>query len=102
MKTIAYVTLLCRPLLEYAGEVWDLFLVKHLSQIKMVQRRAVRFISNLRGREVTSEGKALGLKLLQDRRKDARVKLYCRVILTPLLQIILIASRLSKLLSILM
>ena len=42
---------LCRPLLEYACEVWDPFLAKHIDQIEMVQRRAVRFISNLRGRE---------------------------------------------------
>ena len=42
----------------------------------MVQRRAVRFIGNFRGREgVTSEKEALGLKLLQDRRKDASVNI---------------------------
>ena len=42
----------------------------------MVQRKAVRFISNLRGREgFTSEREALDLELLQDRRMDARVKL---------------------------
>ena len=76
IKTIGYVVTLCRPLLEYACEVWDPFLAEHIDQIEMVQRRAVRFISNLRGREgVTSEREALGLELLQDRRKDARVKL---------------------------
>ena len=48
IKKIAYVTL-CRPLLEYACEVWDLFLAKHIVQIEKVRRRAVRFISNLRG-----------------------------------------------------
>ena len=82
IKTIAYVVSLCRPLLEYACEVWDpFFLAEHINQIKMVQRRAVRFISNLRGREgVTSEREALGLELLQDRRKDARVKLLLKIL----------------------
>ena len=67
IKKIAYVTL-CRPLLKYACEVWDPFLAKHIGQIEMVQRRAVRFISNMRDREgVTSEREALGLEILQDR-----------------------------------
>ena len=76
IKKIANVTLR-RPLfLEYVCEVWDPFLAKHIDQIEMVQRKAVKFIRNLRGREgVTSEREALGLELLQDRRKDARVKL---------------------------
>ena len=64
MKTIAYVTLLCRPLLEYACEVWDLFLVKHIDQIEMVQRRAVRFISSLSSREGGGVTEVLGLELL--------------------------------------
>ena len=47
----------------------------------MVHRRAVRFISNLRGREgVTSEREALGLELWQNRRKDARVKLLLKIL----------------------
>ena len=54
---------------------------KHIDQIEMVRRRAVRYISNLRGREeVTSERKALGLVLLQDRIKDARVKLLIKIL----------------------
>ena len=54
------------------------FLAKHIDHIEMVQRRAVRFISNLRGREgVTSEREALGLELLQDRRK---VKLLLKIL----------------------
>ena len=77
-------------------------MAKHISQIEMVQRRAVRFIiSNLRGKEgVTSESEALGLKLLQDKRKDARVKLLLKILLSvanSLLQIILIIiSQLSN------
>ena len=74
---------LCRPLLEYACEVWDPFLAKHIDQIEMVQRRAVIFISNLRDREgVSSEREALGLELLQDRGKNARVKLLLKILLS--------------------
>ena len=79
-KKIANGTL-CRPLLEYACEVWDPFLAEHIDQIEMVQRRAVRFISNLRDREgLTSEREALGLEFLKDRRKDARVKLLLKIL----------------------
>ena len=76
IKEIAY------AYVEYACEVWDPFLANHIiDQIRMVQRRAVRFISNLRSREgVTSEREALGLKLLQDRRKDASVKLLLEIL----------------------
>ena len=74
-----YVTL-CRPLfLNMLVKCGTPFWLKHISiidKIEMVQRKAVRFISNLRGREgFTSEREALDLELLQDRRMDARVKL---------------------------
>ena len=52
-----------------------------IDQIKMVQRRAVRIISTLRSREgFNSEREAFGLDLLQDRRKDARVKLLLKTL----------------------
>ena len=47
---ICHVTL-CRLFLDYVCEVWDLNLVGHIDRIKMIQRRAVRFISSLHGRE---------------------------------------------------
>ena len=56
-------------------------MAKHIDLIEMLQRRAVRFTSNLRSREgVTSQREALGLELLQDRRKDARVKLLLKIL----------------------
>ena len=50
VKKVAYLTL-CRPLMEFACEVWDPYLVKHETQLENIQRRAVRFIANLRGVE---------------------------------------------------
>ena len=53
------------------------FLAKHIDQIEMVQQRAVRSISKLRGRErVTCEKESLGLELLQ----DAKVKLLLKIL----------------------
>ena len=52
-----------------------------MDKIEMVQRRAVRFTSNLKERGGgTSERDALGLELLQrNSRKDARVKLLLKI-----------------------
>ena len=56
-------------------------MAKHIDLIEMLQRRAVRFTSNLRSKEeVTSQREALGLKLLQNRRKDLRVKLLLKIL----------------------
>ena len=56
-------------------------MAKHIDQIEMVQRRAVRFISDLRGREgVTSERETHGLELLRVRKKESRGKLLLRIL----------------------
>ena len=82
------------------------FLAKHIGQIEMVQRRAVRFISNWRGRDgVTAEREAIVWSFwkIEERMQGSNFHLkYCRVILTPLLQIISITSQLGKLFSIAM
>jgi len=75
VKRVAYLTL-CRPILEYACEVWDPFLVKHISQLERVQRQAARFIGGIRG--VCSVTKALDeleIDALSIRRKSARIRL---------------------------
>ena len=72
-KLIAYKTL-CRPLLEYASASWDPYLVKDIDALEMVQRRAVRFISELKGIvSISDETDKLDLDTLECRRKDFRI-----------------------------
>ena len=67
--------------MKFACEVWDPSLVKHQTQLENVQRRAVRFITGLRGVEsVTEARKKLALKLLVDRRKAACISLLMKII----------------------
>ena len=80
VKKIAYLTL-CRPSLEYACEVWDPFLVKHISQIEFIQSRAVRFICNLKGvASVTEARENMQLEALDIRRKRARFNLLMNIL----------------------
>ena len=46
IKLLAYSTL-CKPILEYASEVWDPSSKQLEQQIEAVQRKAFRFIKNL-------------------------------------------------------
>lgn len=74
IKLIAYKAL-CRPKMEFALEVWDPSTKKYIQLLEMVQNRATRFISNLKGRDgVTREKENLGLVPLQERRKIQRIK----------------------------
>ena len=60
--------------MEFACEVWDPYLFKVETTLENIQRRAVRFIANLRGVEsVTVAKDELGLALLGDRQKSARI-----------------------------
>jgi len=75
IKKLAY-TSLCRPLLEYASEVWDPYIKKHTHDLEMVQNRAVRFILNIKGRDtsITEAKDSIKLKTLATRRKENRLK----------------------------
>lgn len=80
VKKIAYMAL-CRPVMEFASEVWDPYLVRQQTQLENIQRRAVRFIAGLRGVEsVTEAREKLGLELLGERRKSARMVLLIKII----------------------
>ena len=80
-KLMAY-TALCRPVIEYASVLWDPHIQRDVYNIEMVQHRAVRFISGLKGQtdSVTEEMNKLGLKPLANRRKSQRVSLLMRIL----------------------
>jgi len=80
VKIIAYKTL-CRPLLEYAAEVWDQYNKRLITKLEVTQTRAVRFIKNLKGRgvSITNAKFDLGLETLRKRRQSQRISLLCRI-----------------------
>ena len=76
IKLLAYKTL-CRPKLEFAVEVWDPSFKGQPHMLEMLQNRAVRFVSGLKGRDgVTREKELLGLDSLEYRRKIQRVRTF--------------------------
>lgn len=80
IKLISYITL-CRPVLEFASEAWDPYLRKHVDQLERVQRQAVRFICDIKGVDSVTEGReVLGLLPLEERRKQARLKLLGQIL----------------------
>ena len=75
-RLIAY-KILCRSLLVYASDAWDPHLEKYIYAFKMVQNRAVRFISSLKGVvSLSGEREQLGLQTLEERRKNSRLNTY--------------------------
>ena len=71
VKKLACMTL-CSPVMEFACEVWDPYLVKHQTRLKNVQRHTVRFIVGRRGVE--------SVELVVDRLKAARNSLLMKII----------------------
>jgi hypothetical protein len=79
-RLLAY-TSLCRPILEYADTVWDPTTIQQIDSIESIQNRAVRFISNLKGREsLTAAKEQLCLDSLADRRKRHRLGLLMKIL----------------------
>ena len=71
-KLLAYKSL-CRPHVEYAATLWDPHLEYLIHDIEMVQHKAIRFITNLKGRDsITKARTQLNLETLTERRRKAR------------------------------
>ena len=71
-KLLTY-TSLCRPHVKYAASVWNPYLECLNHDIEMIQNKAVRFISNIKGRGSLSEAREqLHLDTLVNRRKKIR------------------------------
>ena len=82
VKVQAYKSLV-RPILEYSSSVWDPYVNNQIQAIGKVQRRAVRFASNFKELEpgcMSAQMKRLDIPTLQDRRKQARLKLFKKII----------------------
>ena len=73
---------LVRPQLEYASPVWDPDTDKLIYQIEQVQRRAVRWTANnfCRQTSVTRMIEQLGWRTLEQRRTDAHLCLFYKVV----------------------
>ena len=81
VRETAYNTLV-RPQLEYASAVWDPNTDKLIRQIDQVQRRAARWTVNnfCRQASVTEIIENLGWRTLEQRRADARLCLFYKVV----------------------
>ena len=81
VKTQAYLSLV-RPQLEYAAAAWDPGFKYLTDMLEMVQRRAVRFVTNTydRSTSITALRKDLGWATLEDRRKVKRLTLLHKAI----------------------
>ena len=87
---------LVRPQLEYALAVWDPHTKVPISQIEQVQRRAARWTASNFDRQssVTEMVKQLGWRSLEQRRADARLCLFYKVV--PLPDFIHHSNRISR------
>lgn len=71
-----------RPQLEYAAPIWDPYTKEKILQLEKVQRRAVRWTtSNYDYRSsVTAMLQGLGWRTLEQRRADARLCLFYKIV----------------------
>lgn len=101
VREMAYNTLV-RPQLEYAAAVWDPHTKDNTNKVEKVQRRAARWVSCNYERlaSVTDMVETLGWRSLAQRRADARLCLFYKIInglvAVPLPDYIRLNTRISR------
>ena len=70
-----------RPTLEYASSIWDPYTKKNTNAIKMIQRRASRYVTNRYERyaSVTEMLKELQWDSLEERRRRQRLVMFYKI-----------------------
>ena len=81
VKEQCYKTLV-RPVMDYASCIWDPNTKANIEKIEMVQRRAARFVKGDYDRtsSVTAMLNGLGSETLQQRRQQAKVVMFYRIV----------------------
>ena len=81
IRTAAYQTLV-RPQIEYASTVWSPFTQTYINKIEMIQRRAVHWVNSDYSKyaSVSRMLDSLGWRSLEDRRADARLILFYKIV----------------------